>query len=207
MVRRFTFACVVLLVCTALAGAAVDPKQLYDQSNDALYNLDFNTAERGYETLTHDFPDNPDYWNALASAIWLKITFDQQKLNLESFSGKTSFGTRESRESLDPADESRLREMVAMAINKSDAILKKKPNDVHALYAKGVAEATLASFEGTVKRSYFSASSHAKAAKNLHLQVLKLDPGFDDARLSVGTYDYVVGSVPSLIRIGLGIFG
>src|SRR5581483_1088720 len=128
---------------------------------------------------------------ALASAIWLKITFDQQKLNLESFSGKTSFGTKESHENLDPADESRLRDMVSTAISKSDAILKKKSNDAHALYAKGVAEATLASFEGTVKRSYFSASGHAKTAKNLHQQVLKLDPNFDDARLSIGTYDYV----------------
>src|SRR5690242_17883214 len=68
--------------------AAADPKQIYEDATNALYNLDFSTAERGYETLTRDHPENPDYWNALASAVWLKITFDQQKLNLESFSGR-----------------------------------------------------------------------------------------------------------------------
>lgn len=189
------------------AGAATDPKQLYDQSTDALYNLDFNTAQHGYEALTHDFPDDPDYWNALASSIWLKITFDQQKLNLESFSGKTTFGTKESKETLDPADEKRLRDTLSAAISRADAVLKKKPNDLHSLYEKGVADATLASFEGTVKRSYVSAIGDANAAKRLHQQVLKIDPNYDDARVSIGTYDYVVGVVPAVLRIGLGLFG
>ena len=206
----FRFKClfaIILLYAVSAAATAVDPRQLYEQSSNALYNLDFDTAERGYETLTHDFPDNPDYWNALASAIWLKITFQQQKLNLESFSGRTSFGTADSRDNLDPADEKRLRDTVSVALSKADAVLKKNPNDVHALYAKGVAEATLASFEGTVKRSYTSGLGNANAAKKLHQQVLKLDPDFDDARLSIGTYDYVLGSVPTFIRIGLGLFG
>src|SRR5690242_11312948 len=160
MFRRYVWPSIILLVvCVMTATAGTDPKLIYDQSTDALYNLDFNTAQRGYETLTHDYPDNPDYWNALASSIWLKITFDQQKLNLESFSGKTTFGTKESRDTVDPADEKRLRDIVNTAISKADVILKKKPNDVHALYAKGVAYATLASFEGTVKRSYLAAHS------------------------------------------------
>ena len=65
----------IVLACGRYAGAApADPKQIYDPSTDALYNLDFNIAQRGYETLTHDYPDNPDYWNALASSIWSKIS-------------------------------------------------------------------------------------------------------------------------------------
>ena len=74
---------------------AADPKTIYEQSTEALYNLDFNTAQRGYETLTREYPDNPDYWNALASSIWLRILYNQQKLSIESFSGG-SLGTRES---------------------------------------------------------------------------------------------------------------
>jgi tetratricopeptide (TPR) repeat protein len=205
--RSLCLSAVFVLYAVCTGATAADPKQLYEQSSDALYNLDFRTAQQGYESLTRDFPDNPDYWNALASAIWLKITFDQQKLNLESFSGRTTFGTKDSHDNLDAADEKRLRDTIGIALNKADALLKKKPDDVHALYAKGVADATLASFEGTVKRSYTSSLSNANAAKKLHQQVLKLDSDFDDARLSVGTYDYVLGSVPSFLRIGLGLFG
>ena len=208
MSGRFALISEVVLAFSVVAGAAaVDPKQVYDHSTDALYNLDFNTAQHGYETLTREFPENPDYWNALASSIWLKVTFDQQKLNLESFSGRDSFGTKESHDVVDPADEKRLRETIQIAISKADAILKKNPNDVRALYAKGISDATLASFEGTIKRSYLSAHSNAKAAKSLHQQVLKLDPSFDDARISIGTYDYVIGAIPSVFRLLIGMFG
>ncbi len=93
-----------LLVQSALAD---DAKQIYEAATNALYNLDFNTAEHGFETLTHDYSDNPDYWNALASAIWVRITFNQQKLNIESFSGR-SLGTRDSKDTVNPADEKRL---------------------------------------------------------------------------------------------------
>jgi tetratricopeptide (TPR) repeat protein len=189
------------------SAAAADPKQIYDQSTEALYNLDFSTAQRGYETLTREYPDNPDYWNALASSVWLKITYDQQKLNLESFSSRESFGTKESEDDVNPSDEKRLRDTVAVAIAKADAMLKKNPNDVRGLYAKGISLATLASFEGTVKRSYRSAHGKAKEAKALHQQVLKLDPAFDDARMSVGTYDYVIGVLPGVIRFFVGIVG
>ena len=120
-----------------LSAAAADPKVVYDQSTDALYNLDFNTAQQGYETLTHDYPDNPDYWNALASSIWLRIMYDQQKLNMESFSG-ASLGAKGSHDVVNAADEKRLRETIATAIAKADAILKTNPKDVRALYAKGI---------------------------------------------------------------------
>ena len=72
---------ILVLALSSQRAIAADPKQIYDQATNALYNLDFSTAERSYETLTHDYPENPDYWNALASAVWLKITFDQQKRN------------------------------------------------------------------------------------------------------------------------------
>ena len=195
---------VCLLVQSALAA---DAQQTYRESTDALYNLDFSTAQSGFEGLTREYPDNPDYWNALASSIWLKIIYDQQKLNIESFSGNSRFGTRDAKESVNPVDERRLLETVATAMAKANAILQKKPNDIGALYALGVSNATLASFEGTAKRSYLSAHSKAKTARGLHQQVLKLDPNFNDARLTVGIYDYVVGVIPGYFRWLLGMFG
>jgi tetratricopeptide (TPR) repeat protein len=208
MLRRFAFLLTIILGSGALAGAAaVDPKEVYDRSTNSLYNLDFNIAQSGYETLTREHPDNPEYWTALASSIWLRITFEQQKLNLESFSGSVTFGTRDSRDEVDPADEKRLRDTLNTAIAKADAILKKKPKDAHALYEKGLAYSTLASFEGTVKRSYISAAGDAKTAKKIHQDVLKLDPGFDDARISIGIYDYVVGVIPGWLKLVVGVFG
>jgi tetratricopeptide (TPR) repeat protein len=198
MFRRYLLPGLLLLVF-CLPAAAADPQVIYRESTDALYNLDFNIAQRGYETLTREYPDNPDYWNALASSIWLKILYDQEKLSIEGFSG-ASLGTKESKDSLNAADEKRLRDTIAIAIGKADVLLKTNPKDVRALYAKGIANATLASFEATAKRSYVSAGRKAKAARDLHQQVLELDPSYDDARMSIGTFNYVVGVVPGAIR-------
>src|SRR4051812_25667995 len=87
---------IVFLLCALIAQpvTAQDAARIYAESTNALYNLDFSTAQQGYEALTRTYPENPDYWNALASSQWLKITYDQQKLNIESFSGKGTFGTR-----------------------------------------------------------------------------------------------------------------
>ena len=204
MSRGYLWLFVVFVGC--LSAAAADPKAVYDQSTDALYNLDFTTAQQGYETLTRDYPENPDYWNALASSIWLKITYEQEKLNMESFAGP-SLGTRDSKDTVNPADEARLRQTLATAIAKADVMIKKNPNDVRALYAKGISNATLASFEATAKRSYPRAAGKAKAARDLHQRVLKLDPSFSDAQMSVGAYNYVVGVIPFYIRAPLILIG
>src|SRR6059036_2868510 len=133
MMSRCPFLCLIVVVCGLLQPAhASDQKQVYDEATNALYNLDFSTAQRGYEILTRDDPDNPDYWNALASSIWLKITYDQQKLNIESFSGKSSFGVKESKDAVNPEDEKRLRDTISTAMAKAEALLKKNPNDVRA---------------------------------------------------------------------------
>ena len=108
-----------LLVQSALAA---DAPQIYRESSDALYNLDFSTAQHGFEDLTRQYPHNADYWNALASTMWLKILYDQQKLDIDSYSGK-SFGTRDSRDAVDPADEKKLRDTVATAMKNADAVL------------------------------------------------------------------------------------
>src|SRR5262245_2789260 len=105
--RAMLFQLIVVCELFLQTAAAADSNAIYQQSTDALYNLDFSTAQSGYEGLTREFPDNPDYWNGLASSIWLKVMFDQQKLNIESFSSRSSFGTRESGDTVSAPDEKR----------------------------------------------------------------------------------------------------
>lgn len=195
------FATIVLVSALNVPAAlAADPQQQYKQGIEALYNLDFNKAEPAFTELTKSYPDNPDYWTGLASTVWLRILQEQQKLNMESFSGKDTFGTRDSKDAVSPAEETKLRAHVDRAISAADALLKKNPKDIQALYAKGVANATLASFEGTIKRSYLAAGKKAKTARDLHREVLKLDPNFHDAEMTIGIFNYIVGSAPGWAR-------
>jgi tetratricopeptide (TPR) repeat protein len=178
----------------------------YAQAIDALYNLDFNIAVQTFDRLIAQDQSNPDYWNGLASTIWLKILYDQQKFNLDSYSG-SSIGVNNSHDSVNPADEKKLRDTIDEAMKRANAMLAKNPKDVRALYALGVSNATLAAFEGLVKRSYVTALGKAKTARNYHEQVLKIDPNFEDALLSIGTFDYGIGIIPLPLRMVVGVFG
>src|SRR5262245_11726176 len=202
----FTLAISLFFMMAIPSTAAAQTALTYREAVDALYNLDFSIAEAGFNNLIKQDEGNPQYWNGLASTIWLKILYDQHKLNSDSYSG-SSIGTGSSRDTIDPVQEKRLRDTVDTAIDKAQAILKKNPNDIRALYAIGVANSTLAAFEGIAKRSYRSALSDAKTARKYHMQVLQLDPNFHDANLSIGTYDYGVGVIPRFFRMFLGIVG
>jgi len=182
-------------------GQTVDPEAL-----EALYNLDFEVAEGKFRQLTVDDPDNAAYWNLLASSIWLKIVYEQEKMNLDSFAG-ARLGGRDSNEVVDANRESMLRDVLRRAIEAGEASLERDPNDIEALYALGTAHGTLASFEATIKRAYLKANGEAKKARELHVRVLELDPSYADARLTIGTYDYALGVIPGFVRFLLGAIG
>ena len=99
-------AAIIALVFALFAGTtfAADPHVVYLEGVDSLYNLYFDKAETDFKNLTAEFPDDPQYWNGLASAFWLKILYSQQKLNIESFSMKDTFGTGQSKDDVN-ADE------------------------------------------------------------------------------------------------------
>jgi tetratricopeptide (TPR) repeat protein len=201
-----TIASATIVVFFALCPAfGQDRKQLYDEGTGALYNLDFSTAEARFRKLTEVDPENPANWNLVASSLWLKIVAAQQKLNMESFSG-SSVGTEASQNVVNATNEKQLRDTIATAISKADGRLKVNRRDVQAMYAKGVAKGTLATFEAVAKQSYISALSDAREARNLHADVLKEDPTFVDAKLTIGLYQYAVGSIPGWLRAFLGLW-
>ncbi len=205
---RNSFVWIVFLCAYVLSGvcAAQTRDQTHQEALDALYSLDFTSAEIKLRSLTQNNPENPTYWNQLATSMWLRIVAGQEKLNLESFSG-AALGTPESTDRVSPEQEKLLRDTLAVAISKADAVLSREPNNVEALYAKGVSKGTLASFEAVVKKSYVAALRNAREARELHSKVLKLNPQFKDAMLTLGLYDYTMGSIPNWLRFFLGVFG
>jgi len=187
-------------------GLAQRNDQILLEGFEALYNLDFDVAETHFRRLAELDPPRPEPWNQLAATLWLKIVAGQEKLNLESFSG-ASLGTDDSSDAVGAQEEKQLRDTIATAVSKADALLARNRQDVQALYAKGVAKAQLAAFEAVAKRSYFAAYRTAREARDLHSEVLKLDPNFKDAALTIGVYDYAVASIPGWLKFFLGAFG
>src|SRR5262249_61661575 len=77
-----------------------------------------------------------------------------------------------------------------------EARLKMFPKDVEALYFMGAIEALKASFEEAVERRHFAALKDGSDAVDKHREVIKLDPSYRDAEITIGLYDYTVGALP-----------
>jgi hypothetical protein len=83
----------------------------------------------------------------------------------------------------------------------AEARLKRDPRDIEALYFLGSTEGLKAAFEAGVQRSFMSALRDGSRSVDRHRDVLQLDPSFHDAELTIGLYDYVVGSLPLPVKI------
>jgi tetratricopeptide (TPR) repeat protein len=198
--------CALPLPTRAGSGGQSSAEDIDPVGLTALYSLDFDVAEERFRIWTERNPTNPMAWNMLASSIWLRVVYEQEKLNLETFDG-SKLGGEDSEDAISPEREAEFRATLDRAKSAAQAIVDEDPNDIDALYALGVAHGTTAAFEALVKRSLRAANGEAKKAKDLHLRVLELDASYSDAHVSIGTYDYTVGALPFAIKLLIAIVG
>jgi hypothetical protein len=109
----------------------------------------------------------------------------------------------------DPQVKERIKQLVDGAESLEERQLKANGNDVEALYARGVTRAQFSLYTALVERAWFSALRNAVGARHDHERVLELDPNYVDAKLVVGTHNYVMGSLPWSVKaagslVGLG---
>ena len=171
----------------------------------ALYNLDYEAARRHFKEMTRLFPDHPAGTQFLAATLWLKTLNESRRLqaslyNTEDFYAKTD-------EKSDPKVVAEFRELTRQSKLLSQARLKRNSKDTEALYFLGATEALKAAFAGAVERSFTSALRDGADAVDRHREVIKLDPAFHDAEISLGMYDYVVSTLPLPVKIMAAVGG
>lgn len=168
---------------------------------DFLYNLDYVSAKARFDEMVRLDPDHPAGYYYLATAKWLSILNSMRRLQTGLYTDDSFFAG--SSDEIDPQQEREFRQLVSRSILVSKARLRENSRDIEALYFQGAAYGMLAGFEATVARRFKSALDNAKRGVERHKKVIKLDPNFGDAYLSIGLYDYVIGTLPWLIRYGL----
>jgi tetratricopeptide (TPR) repeat protein len=174
------------------------------QGYEALYSLDFETANRIFKEMVRLFPDHPAGPQCLAAALWLH-ELNRSRHRQASLYSPESFYAGE--EKADPHLVEQFHNWTRTAALFAEARLRRNPRDLEALYFLGVTEGLRAVFAAAVERKFMVALTHGLRAVDRHREVLKLDPNFHDAELSIGMYDFIVGSLPLPIRIMASIGG
>ena len=169
------------------------------------YNLDHDTAIRDFETIMARHPGDPFAINHLLSAIMVRELYRMGAINTGEYTSDSFIG--QAHRPPDPAQKERIKQLVKQAEGIEDAELSRNPDNVDMLYARGVTRAQFALYTGLIERAWFSALRNAVGARHDHERVLQLNPQYTDAKLVVGTHNYVMGSLSFAVKVAVALIG
>ena len=179
--------------------------ELRKEGFDALYNLDYEGARRHFDEMTREFPGHPAGYQFLAAALWLRTLNESRRLQASLYNNEGFY--KEKDDKADPKLTEEFRELTRKTEQICEARLKADPKDADALYYLGASEGLKAAWGSMVERSFMSALRNGNDSVDHHRDLLKLDPAYTDAKVTVGMYDYVVGTLPLPVKILASIGG
>jgi tetratricopeptide (TPR) repeat protein len=172
---------------------------------EALYNLDYEKAQKDFREIVQLYPNHPAGPQLLAARVWIKTLYESRRLQSTLYSSESFYSSGDDK--VDPKVITEFRNLTREARRLAEARLKQDPRDQEALYWLGAEEGLKASFEEAVERRHYAALKDGNDSVDHHRDLLKLDPNAIDAAITIGLYEYVVGSLPLPIKVVAGITG
>jgi len=169
------------------------------------YNMEYDLATQEFEKNLEKHPDDPFALNHLLTVVLMRDLYDTGGMNTGDYANDSFIG-RAPRPTPQKIKD-RIKELARRAEAQEEQELKANPKDVNALYCRGVTRAQFAVYTGLVERAWFSALRNAVGARHDHEHVLELDPDYLDAKLVVGTHNYVVGNLPWSVKVAAALAG
>lgn len=193
----------------APAGTADEARARLDELRvagfEALYSLDYEGARQKFKEIARLFPEHPAGPQFLAAVLWTQTLNESRRLQSSLYASESFYGKSE--DAVNPRTVEQFRELTRSATLLAKARLKANPRDTEALYFLGATEGLKAAFEAAVQRSFMSALRDGSSSVDRHRDVIKLDPNYRDAELTIGLYDYVVGTLPLPVKLLASIGG
>jgi hypothetical protein len=201
---------VAVLLASLVTAFADDQRARLDalraEANEAVYNLDYEGARNRCRKMMDLAAEHPAGPQCYASTLWVEHLNRDWAAKATLYNDNASDAT--TRVDRKQADE--FRRWTRQAKQLAEARLRKNPKDVEALYLLGAAEGVEAAFAAGVERKFMAAFRSGKDSVERHRTVLKLEPEFRDAELTLGLFNYVVGSLPlpaKMLAATMGVRG
>ena len=180
-------------------------EELRAKGSEAVFNLDYEGARQTFKQMARLFPDDPTGSQMLASTLWLE-TLNRSRLQQAAIYSSQSFDA-DTEDKPDQHVIQEFRDLTRQATQLARARWQRNPRDPQTLYALGAVESLRASFEVTVERRFVAALRDGSSGVNRHRDVINLDPNFHDAELTIGLYDYVIGTLPLAAKLVASMAG
>jgi tetratricopeptide (TPR) repeat protein len=160
---------------------------------EAFYNMDYDRAIALFQQERDRFPNDPFVVNHLVAAVLAKELNREGQLDATLYMGSKFLELKAP--PVDPAVKAQIDQLSQRALDLANQELGKNPKDTDALFARAVARGLDTVYSAVIEKRWVGALRQGLGAYHDDEHVLKLDPNYSDAKLVVGTFQYIVGSL------------
>ncbi len=207
---RRAFALVLLLVSLSghaqIRASMLSADPTVREAYQHFYSLDFPACKTLLDKVQQAHPGDPGPTAMKLQARVFEELYRQDLLDT-TFYANDGFLTGKHPTPEDPARRDQIFSLEDQVERESAARLSKDSRDVDALYARGWARSLKSSYMAMVQRNFGPAFRLALSAHSDEAKVLQIDPSYVDAKLVVGTYQYVIGALPWAFKFLFGFAG
>jgi len=157
------------------------------------YNMDYSGAIVLFREERRARPDDPFVVNHLLAAVLAKELNREGALDATLYMGNGFLQLKVP--PVDPRVRAEIGRLSQRSLALANQTLAKNPNDVNALFARSVARGLATVYSAVIEKKWVGALKQALGAYHDDIRILKLDPNYSDAKLVVGTYQYIIGSL------------
>lgn len=169
------------------------------------YSLEYDKALKDFQQAAEANPDDARSYNHLLETVLFRELYKHDALDTSLYTQEGFLNSRQI--VLDPAANQEIKDLADKALALSEKRLKANPQDVQALYTRGVTRGLRSTYMGLVEKAWFAALRNALGSRSDHEAVLALKPDFVDAKTIVGIHNYIVAVLPLRTKILASIIG
>lgn len=193
-----------VLLVTLAAGLDAQPRDpesdaLTQQAFAHLYNFDFAGAHLALDRQIRLYPEQPLGPAVSAVAYLFSELYRLRILELDFFMSDDKFVDRRKLVP-DPAARLAFFQQVENAERIAEARIAANPEDRDAIFSMCVTTGLTTDYAVLIERRRFGSFSLAKRNQNYARKSLALNPPVYDAYVTIGTAEYIVGSLPFFLR-------
>lgn len=164
-----------------------------------MFNLDYEKARQVFTSLGKEYPHHPAPPLYLACIAWLEEMLRRQDLSLNRFIAPAYFS--EKTDLVMPVRErTAFFDNLQRCQNLANSILQRSRRDPDARYFLATAYGLRASFAITIDHSLREAFVSGNRAYSSNRELIGEKPGYYDAYMTVGIYEYVAGTLPWYLK-------
>lgn len=168
------------------------------------YNLEFDQALAGFRAAAAKSPNSADLQNHIAQTVLYREMYRAGMLQTQLL-GSSNLFLKTPKLTMDETAQQEFTGAIQRAMELEKSGLGEDRDDAATLYSAGVTYSLQGQYNFT-RKAYVDAIRDMCRARKLHARATRAAPDFVDARLTLGVYDYVVGSLPFGLKV-LGFLG